>query len=82
MCHVSTDQFHSKDKRVKVTRKLLELALFPTKDIVEVKASATAPPTSSKDTSKDIPKATQECFFFVPNFSKEVSSILALPPVT
>jgi len=51
-----------KDKRVKVTRKLLELASFPTKDIIEVKASATAPPTSSKDTSKDIPKATQEFF--------------------
>jgi len=36
-------RFHSKDKRVKVTRKLLELALFPTKDIIEVKASVTAP---------------------------------------
>jgi len=56
-----------------ITRKLLELASFPTKDIIKVKASATAPPTSSKDTSKDIPKATQ-AFFFVPNFSKEVSS--------
>jgi len=57
-------RFHSKDKRVKVTGKLLELASFPTKDIVEVKASATAPPTSSKDTSKDIPKAMHEFFFF------------------
>jgi len=46
-------RFYSKDKRVKVTRKLLELASFPTKDIIEVKASATAPSTSSKDTSKD-----------------------------
>ena len=46
-------RFYSKDKRVKVTRKLLELASFPTKDIVEVKASATAPLTSSKDTSTE-----------------------------
>jgi len=46
-------RFYSKKKRVKVTRKLLELASFPTKDIIEVKANATAPSTSSKDTSKD-----------------------------
>jgi len=46
-------RFYSKDKCVKVTRKLLELASFPTKDIVEVKASVTNPSTSSKDTSKD-----------------------------
>jgi len=45
-------RFYSKDKCVKVTRKLLELASFPTKDI-EVKGSATAPSTSSKDTSND-----------------------------
>jgi len=50
-------KFYSKDKRVKVTKKLLELASFSTKDIVEVKASATAPPTSSKDTSKDTTKS-------------------------
>jgi len=57
-------RFHLKDKRVKVTRKLLELASFRTKDIVQVKASATAPPTSRKDTSKDIPKAMQVFLFF------------------
>jgi len=66
MCHVSAE-----DKRVKVTRKLLELASFPTKDIVEVKASTTASLTSSKDTSKDISKTTQEFFFFVPLFLKK-----------
>ena len=52
MCQVSTAQSTDfttrKDKRVKVTRKLFELASFHTKDIVEVKASATAPPTSTE----------------------------------
>jgi len=67
MYHVSTDF-----TCVKVTRKLIELASFRTKDIVEVKASAIAPLTSSKDTSKD----TTESYARV-----EVSST-SLQPVT
>ena len=42
-------RFFSKDERVKVTRKLLELASIPTKDIAGMEAT---PSTNSKDTTE------------------------------
>ena len=55
-------RFFSKDKRVTVTRKLLELALFPTKDVVEVEPDGVKARPTTTVTSMDTAAGAEVSF--------------------